>query len=388
MLRFILVMVPLVFVINGLTKGDWAEAFFFAMAVAVGLTPEMLPMIVAVCLSKGALAMSRKKVIVKRINAIQNLGAMDVLCTDKTGTLTMDRVILERHCDVVLKEDDGRARAGVHEQPLPDRPEERAWTGRSSRTPRRTTHADDPRVRQGGRNPLRLSAPDHVGRRPHARRQGPHHQQGGSRGDLPALQRVSNWTASSTRWTTLIIDELKEEYEQLSADGFRVLAIASKDVVPRGVVAGDATPYSKADECDLILNGYVAFLDPPKETATAAIKALQGHGVAVKVLTGDNELVARKICKEVGLSTEFVLLGSEVERHDRRRNWPTAAGEDDAVRPRLPRPQAAHHQGPAIRASTPSGSWATASTTPRPSAPPTWASASIRPWTSPRSRPT
>ncbi len=109
------------------------------------------------------------------------------------------------------------------------------------------------------------------------------------------------------------IDGLKKEYEQLSADGFRVLAIASKDIAPRGVVAGDATPYSKADECDLILNGYVAFLDPPKETATAAIKALQGHGVAVKVVTGDNDLVARKICKEVGLSTEFVLLGSDVE---------------------------------------------------------------------------
>jgi Mg2+-importing ATPase len=106
MIYFILVMVPLVFIINGLTKGDWKEAFFFALAVAVGLTPEMLPMIVAVCLTKGALAMSRKKVIVKRLNSIQNLGAMDVLCTDKTGTLTMDRIILEKHCDVVLKKDE------------------------------------------------------------------------------------------------------------------------------------------------------------------------------------------------------------------------------------------------------------------------------------------
>ena len=107
MLRFMLVMVPLVFVINGLTKGNWGQAFFFAVAVAVGLTPEMLPMIVTVCLSKGAVAMGRKKVIVKRLNAIQNLGAMDVLCTDKTGTLTMDQVILERHCDVTLREDEG-----------------------------------------------------------------------------------------------------------------------------------------------------------------------------------------------------------------------------------------------------------------------------------------
>src|SRR4029077_14157717 len=106
MIRFMLVMVPLVFVINGLTKHNWHDAFFFSMAVAVGLTPEMLPMIVSVCLSKGALAMSKKKVIVKQLNAIQNFGAMDVLCTDKTGTLTMDRVILERHCDVMRKEND------------------------------------------------------------------------------------------------------------------------------------------------------------------------------------------------------------------------------------------------------------------------------------------
>jgi Mg2+-importing ATPase len=111
-----------------------------------------------------------------------------------------------------------------------------------------------------------------------------------------------------------LIEELKEEYERLSADGFRVLAIASKEIAPRGVVAGDATPYGKADEADLVLNGYVAFLDPPKETATAAIKALQDHGVSVKVVTGDNELVARKICKEVGLSTDFVVLGGEVEK--------------------------------------------------------------------------
>ena len=107
MIRFMMVMVPLVFLINGFTKHDWREAFFFSIAVAVGLTPEMLPMIVSVCLAKGALAMSKKKVIVKQLNAIQNFGAMDVLCTDKTGTLTMDKVILERHCDVMQKESDG-----------------------------------------------------------------------------------------------------------------------------------------------------------------------------------------------------------------------------------------------------------------------------------------
>ena len=189
MLRFILVMVPLVFVINGLTKGNWGEAFFFAVAVAVGLTPEMLPMIVTVCLSKGALAMSRKKVIVKRINAIQNLGAMDVLCTDKTGTLTMDHVILERHCDVVLREDDGvlaLAYLNSHFQTGLKNVLDRAVLAH------RETHdaRAHSRLRQGGRDSLRLPAPHHVGRRPHARRQGPHHQQGSPRGDLSPLQEV------------------------------------------------------------------------------------------------------------------------------------------------------------------------------------------------------
>jgi Mg2+-importing ATPase len=110
------------------------------------------------------------------------------------------------------------------------------------------------------------------------------------------------------------IEELKKEYERLSADGFRVLAIATKDCPPHGVVAAHATPYAKADECDLILEGYIAFLDPPKESAQAAIAALTGHGVAVKVITGDNELVAGKVCHEVGLTSDRVLLGDAVEK--------------------------------------------------------------------------
>ena len=274
MLRFMLVMVPLVFVINGLTKGNWGQAFFFAVAVAVGLTPEMLPMIVTVCLSKGAVAMGKKKVIVKRINAIQNLGAMDVLCTDKTGTLTMDQVILERHCDVALREDDDVLALAYTQQPLPDRPQERPRSrGAGARgDPRARPH---PRARQGRRDPVRLRAAHHVGRRPHARGQGPHHLQGRARGDLPAGARASSSTATLLPMDHPHIEELKKEYERLSADGFRVLAIATKDVEPRGTVAGDATPYGKADECDLILRGYVAFLDPPKESAAAAIEALR-----------------------------------------------------------------------------------------------------------------
>ena len=190
MLRFILVMVPLVFVINGLTKGRWHEAFFFALAVAVGLTPEMLPMIVTVCLSKGAMAMAKKKVIVKRINAIQNLGAMDVLCTDKTGTLTMDHVILEHALRRRPEAGQRRPRARVSQQSLPDGPEERHGSRRSRARGTGAPSRAPSGVCQGGRNSLRLRAPHHVGRRTHARWQGPDHQQRGAGGDLPALQEL------------------------------------------------------------------------------------------------------------------------------------------------------------------------------------------------------
>lgn len=311
MLRFVFVMVPLVFVINGVTKGDWSGAFFFAIAVAVGLTPEMLPMIVAVCLSKGALAMSRRRVIVKRLDAIQSLGAMDVLCTDKTGTLTCDRVILERHCDVALEEDErvlGLAYMNSHFQTGLKNVLDRAVLAHAD------THADaripdltkvdeipfdfDRRIMSvvvrtpGGRDLLiSKGAPEAVFPRCTSFTLG---------GEVSPMDRSA-------------IDRLKVEHERLSADGFRVLAIATREVDPRGAVAGEAMPYSKADEHDLTLAGYVAFLDPPRDTATAAIRALQGHGVEVKVLTGDNELVARKICSEVGLATSDVLLGDDIE---------------------------------------------------------------------------
>jgi Mg2+-importing ATPase len=311
MLRFVLVMVPLVFVINGLTKGKWGEAFFFAIAVAIGLTPEMLPMIVTVCLSKGAIAMGRKKVIVKRINAIQILGAMDVLCTDKTGTLTMDRVILERHCDVALKEDEGvlaLAYMNSHFQTGLKNVLDRAVLAHTETE----THAKIPEYAKVDEIPFDFQRRimSVVVRTPEGKDR--IISKGAPEAIFPLCTKF-DLEGKLYPMDHSHIDGLKKEHERLSADGFRVLAIASKDIVPRGVVAGDATPYSKADESDLILNGYVAFLDPPKETATAAIKALEGHGIEVKVVTGDNDLVARKICKEVGLSTEFVLLGSDVE---------------------------------------------------------------------------
>jgi P-type Mg2+ transporter len=312
MLGFMAVMVPLVFVINGVTKGSWGEAFFFAIAVAVGLTPEMLPMIVTICLSKGAVAMGKKKVIVKRINAIQNLGAMDVLCTDKTGTLTRDEIVLEKHCDVALREDDNvlaLAYINSHFQTCLKSVLDRAVLAHEEshahgRVPELTKVDEIPfdferrimsvvvRTPEGNDRIISKGAPEAV------------------------FAKCANFRLDGKvqPMDQLHIEELKKEYELLSADGFRVLALATKDAPAREGVAAHSTPYGKADECDMTLEGYVAFLDPPKESALAAIQALAGHGVRVKVITGDNELVARKVCQQVGLVIDQVLLGDAVEK--------------------------------------------------------------------------
>jgi Mg2+-importing ATPase len=311
MMRFMAVMVPLVFVVNGLTRHHWGEAFFFALAVAVGLTPEMLPMIVTVCLSTGAVALGRKKVIVKRLESIQNLGAMDVLCTDKTGTLTMDRVTLERYCDVRLRDDDhvlALAYVNSHFQTGLRSVLDRAVLAHEeshahARIPELVKVDEIPfdferrimsvvvRTPDGNDRIIAKGAPEAIFPKcTHCQLEG---------AELP-MDRAR-------------IDELQQEYARLSADGFRVLALATKDAPPHSTASGAEVPYGKADECDLVLRGYVAFLDPPKETAAAAIKALQGHGVSVKVVTGDNDVVARKVCKEVGLSTETVMLGDDIE---------------------------------------------------------------------------
>jgi len=309
-LKFVAVMVPLVFLINGITKGNWGNAFFFAIAVAVGLTPEMLPMIVTVCLSSGALTMSRKKVIVKRINAIQNLGAMDVLCTDKTGTLTMDRVILERHCDVGMNESEeilALAYMNSHFQTGLKNVLDRAVLSHTQTH----AHARIPEYQKVDEIPFdfhrRIMSV--IVRTPEGKDR--IISKGAPEAIFPCCQNFE-LNGQLQPMDHDHIDLFKHEYERLSADGFRILAIASRDVAPREVIS-DKTPYSKNDETGLTLKGYVAFLDPPKETAMAAIKAMQGHGVEVKVVTGDNDLVARKICHEVGLLTDHVLLGSDVE---------------------------------------------------------------------------
>jgi Mg2+-importing ATPase len=304
MIRFMAVMVPLVFLINGLTKHDWKEAFFFALAVAVGLTPEMLPMIVSVCLSRGAVAMSRERVIVKRLNAIQNFGAMDVLCTDKTGTLTMDDVLLEMHCDVTgIESQDVLFSAALvsHFQTGLKNVLDRAILTFVSKldTISFTNYRKIDEVPFDFTRKLMsvvVAGPDN------------HNRLIAKGAPEEIFRRCTTFYAAGEVLPIELafLDELQEEYDRLSADGFRVLAVAYRDVPTRGA-------YGREDECDLTLAGYVAFLDPPKETAEPALEALKKHGVAVKVLTGDNELVTRKICQHVGLSTDTVVLGREIE---------------------------------------------------------------------------
>jgi Mg2+-importing ATPase len=309
MVRFILVMTPTVFVINGLTKHDWLQALFFAVAVAVGLTPEMLPMIVTVNLARGAIAMSKKRVIVKRLNAIQNFGAMDVLCTDKTGTLTQDRVIVKLHVDVEGRED--------------ERVLDYAYLNSHFQSGLRNLmdEAVLQHVQQEG-HPLEAAAYEKLDEIPFdftRRRLSVVVRKPGEPPLLICKGAVEEVFAVCTRYRlgerVLDLDrshlpKVQRVTERLNRNGFRVIAVAC-----RSLEEGRAA-CSLADEAGLTLLGFVAFLDPPKETAPAAIRALQAKGVAVKILTGDNDLVTRKICRDVGLHVRRLVLGHEVEAMD------------------------------------------------------------------------
>jgi Mg2+-importing ATPase len=304
MIRFMLVMVPLVFLINGITKRDWKEAFFFALAVAVGLTPEMLPMIVSVCLSKGAIAMSRKKVIVKRLNSIQNFGAMNVLCTDKTGTLTIDRVILELYVDVFKNENEEVLRDAYLISSF--------QTGLKNVLDRAVLKHAELHGELGIEKYTKLDEIpfDFSRRMMSVAVQGPDGTcqlitKGAPEAVFAKCTRFES-EAEIFDMEPILVGDLLEQVNSLNEDGLRVLAIATKKVEKRPT-------YSKADECDLVLTGYIAFLDPPKETAIAAIAALRQHGVIVKVLTGDNDLVTRKVCNEVGINAQKILLGRQIE---------------------------------------------------------------------------
>jgi Mg2+-importing ATPase len=311
LIRFMLIMVPVVFVINGFTKGDWLQAFLFAVSVAVGLTPEMLPMLVSANLAKGAIAMAKRKVVVKRLNAIQNFGAMDVLCTDKTGTLTQDRIILEHHIDVSGKEDvevlDLAWINSHHQSGLKNLLDvaviKFAREQRGVRTPQFYKKVDE--------LPF-----DFVRRRMSVVMEDIH-------GDhvlvcKGAVEETLAIAAFVRKGKELVpLDDAKRRElmamtREYNEDGFRVIAVATREF-PRGATK---TQYTMADEQQLVLRGFLAFLDPPKETAGPAIAALRDHGIQIKILTGDNPVVTRKVCRDVGLSIGTPVLGRELENLD------------------------------------------------------------------------
>lgn len=317
LIRFMMVMVPLIFLVNGLTKGDWFEALLFGIAVAVGLTPEMLPMIVTANLAKGAKNMSKRKVIVKRLNAIQNIGAMDVLCTDKTGTLTMDKIILERHLNVFGDEDD----------------EVLKWAYFNS------FH------QTGLKNLLDLAVLEHVELHDYLKVEEDYvkvdeipfdfqrrrmsvilEQKNGKqllicKGAVEEMLDLCSHAFDPGEDRQLHIEKdgivpmdetmrntVLRISRKLNADGLRVLLVAIKEHEERPV------NYTVADENKMILTGFIGFLDPAKPSAKPAIEGLQKLGISVKVLTGDNDVVTRKICREVGIPFQQVLLGKEVEQ--------------------------------------------------------------------------
>lgn len=303
MVRFILVMTPAVFLINGFTKHNWLEALFFAVAVAVGLTPEMLPMIVTVNLARGAIAMSKKRVIVKRLNAIQNFGAMDVLCTDKTGTLTQDRIILKLHVDVEGDQDD---RVLAH-----------AWL--NSHWQSGLHNVMDEAVLNHGPPPGAVGDYEKLDEIPFDFTRRCLSVVVRKSGETPllickgAVEEVFAACATYQLGETLgVLDDtrrasISELTRRLNQGGFRVVAVACRRF------DDDRTNFTPADETQMTLLGFIAFLDPPKETAAGALAALKASGVAVKILTGDNDLVARKVCEEVGLEIQRLVLGREVQ---------------------------------------------------------------------------
>ncbi|MCC7195871.1 MAG: magnesium-translocating P-type ATPase [Gemmatimonadaceae bacterium] len=312
LISFMLVMVPVVFLINWLTKGSPMEAFLFGLAVAVGLTPEMLPMVVTANLARGAVTMSKHKTIVKRLNSIQNFGAMDVLCADKTGTLTQDKVVLERYVNAIGEEDDwvlslaylnSYYQTGLRNL-LDVAVLEHGEIKREMAIDKAYGKVDEIPFDFSRR---RMSVVvDHEGR---------HHQlicKGAAEEILAICTQVHDEDRVIPLDATTLADA-RGLVAEMNEDGFRAVAVAYRDFEPR------SGPYHVADESGLVLAGFIGFLDPPKETAAPALRALAAHGVAVKILTGDNDLVSRKICHDVGLDPGRIVLGAEI------------AGMDDAA---------------------------------------------------------
>ncbi|MBE9388942.1 magnesium-translocating P-type ATPase [Vagococcus salmoninarum] len=304
LLRMVAVLFPVVLLLNGFTKGDWSQAFFFAIAVAVGLTPEMLPMIVTSNLAKGALTLSKKKVIVKELASIQNLGSMDILCTDKTGTITEDRVVLVEHvnplgedCDAVLNMAYLNSKYQTGWKNLIDH----AVINFYDEFPEKHTFKEIEKIDE---IPFDFSR-----RRLTVAVEVDGHHLMVTKGAVEEMETVCTHAEINGELVELT-DELRQEMRavnvKMNEQGMRVIAVAYRQDVHSEPV------YSVKDEKEMTLIGFVGFLDPAKQSAITAIASLQGHGVNVKVLTGDNEIVARKVCNDVGISVDQVLIGNQI----------------------------------------------------------------------------
>ena len=311
LIRLMLVMVPVVFVINGLTDGDWLEAGVFALSVGVGLTPEMLPMIITASLAKGSIIMAKEKVVIKKLNAIQDLGAINILCTDKTGTLTQDEIVLEYPLDIhgdldlsVLR----RAYLNSYFQTGLKNLMDRAIINRTQKEAKKheivrdldqTFHKIDELPFDFERRRMSVIVKDEDDVVSMV-----------TKGALEEMLSVSTYVeykGEIKRLTDEVRQEVLAEVAQLNEQGLRVLGVSYKTDLDENDI------FSVEDERDMILTGYLAFLDPPKPSAAPAIKALAEYGVTTKILTGDNEKVTQAVCEKVGLDVERILLGSEID---------------------------------------------------------------------------
>ena len=311
LIRFMLVMVPFVFFINGFTKGDWFEAFIFAISVAVGLTPEMLPMIVTANLSKGALSMSKKKTIVKNLNAIQNFGAMNILCTDKTGTLTCDKIVLEKYINADGSNDESKrilrhAYFNSYFQTGLKNLMDKAILSHVKEM--KLEHLKDTYTKVDEipfdfiRRRMSVVIEDKQGKR-----------QIITKGAVEEMLSICSHTEFNGEVQSLT-DELKVKAQKISEEmnrkGMRVLAVAQKSYIEK---VGN---FSVSDEKEMVLIGFLAFLDPPKPSAAEAIKQLHEYGVEVKILSGDNDIVVKAIGRQVGIDTSYSLTGPDIENMD------------------------------------------------------------------------
>ena len=315
LIRLMLVLVPVVFVINGLTDSDWLEAGVFALSVAVGLTPEMLPMIITASLAKGAVIMAKEKVVIKKLNAIQDLGAIDILCTDKTGTLTQDEIILEYPLDIHANLDLGVLKIGYLNSYFQTGLKNLLDRAIITRTEKESIEHED--LRELSTRYKKIDElPFDFERRRMSVIVKEETQEGAllvTKGALEEMLSISSHVQDGKEIypiTEEIRQNILEAVSQLNEQGLRVLGVSRKQYE-------DASHrFAVEDEANMILMGYLAFLDPPKPSAAPAIQALKEHGVLTKILTGDNEKVTQTVCERVGLPVDHILLGTDIEEMD------------------------------------------------------------------------